>query len=63
MMYTYNCDFATELVLDFTSLDCTGSMLLNELEEVLDTHVGRVSGSVVRVSLRIFAFSRVGNGL
>lgn len=36
----YNGDFATELVLDLARLDSSRRVLLDELEEVLDAHVG-----------------------
>jgi hypothetical protein len=36
----YNGDFATELVLDLARLDGSRRVLLDELEEVLDAHVG-----------------------
>ena len=36
----YNGDFATELVLDLARLDSSWRVLLDELEEVLDAHVG-----------------------
>lgn len=36
---TYNCDFATKLVLDLACLDCIWRVLLNELVQVLDTHL------------------------
>jgi len=39
MTLTYNCDFATKLVLDLTRLDCIWRVLLNELVQVLDTHL------------------------
>ena len=44
---TYDGYFATELILDLTSLDRARRVLLDELEEVLDTHRGRVSHSVL----------------
>lgn len=53
-VYTYDSDFATELVLDLTSLDGTRRMLLNKLEEVLDTHVGCVCHSSARAVLGCF---------
>ena len=43
---TYDSHFATELVLDLTSLDRTRRVLLNKLEEVLDTHLECVLRSV-----------------
>jgi hypothetical protein len=49
-MITYNCDFAAELVLDLTGLDCIWRMLLDELVQVLDTHLGDLSSSISRVS-------------
>lgn len=47
MRNTYDGYFATELVLDLTSLDRARRVLLNELEEVLDTHFGCASHSAV----------------
>jgi hypothetical protein len=38
--WTYNGDFASELVLDLALLDCLWRMLLNELVQVFDTHLG-----------------------
>jgi hypothetical protein len=50
-MITYNCDFAAELVLDLTGLDCIWRMLLDELVQVLDTHLGDLSSSMYQASL------------
>lgn len=47
MEVTYDSYFAAKLVLDLTSLDRAGRVLLNELEEVFDTHVGNVSHSTM----------------
>jgi hypothetical protein len=46
METTYDSYFATELVLDLTSLDRARRVLLNELEKVFDTHPGRMLRSV-----------------
>ena len=48
MAYTYDSDFATELVFDLTSLDGTRRVLLNELEKVLNTHFGCIAVSITR---------------
>lgn len=40
---TYNCNLATELVLDLTRFDSIRRMLLNELVQMLDTHSGELS--------------------
>ncbi len=39
-LWTYYGDFASELVLDLALLDCLGSMLLDELVKVFNTHCG-----------------------
>jgi hypothetical protein len=51
---TYDSYFATELVLDLTSLDSTRRMFLYELEEVLDTHDGCACHSIARALLGCF---------
>jgi hypothetical protein len=47
--FTYDGDFATKLILDLTSLDCIGRVLLNELVQVFDTHVCEFAGSCLLV--------------
>lgn len=41
---TYNGNFAAELILDLPLLDGIGSFLLDDLEELLDTHLGELGG-------------------
>jgi hypothetical protein len=57
MSQTYYSDFATELVLDLALLDRLGCMLLNELVQVLDTHLDEFASVILSV-LSIQAASR-----
>jgi hypothetical protein len=49
----YNGNFATKLVLDFSLLDGIRSLLLDDLEELLDTHVGELGCVTVSNTVRV----------